>query len=60
VGTFAFGINNNGQVVGTYNDASGSHGFIYSDGTYTTLDDPAGTDTQALGINDLGEIVVIY
>jgi hypothetical protein len=28
--TFAYGINNNGQIVGTYSDASGVHGFLAS------------------------------
>ena len=37
------------------------HGFLYSDGTYTTLDDPLATgskgSTGALSINDAGQIV---
>ena len=37
------------------------HGFLYSDGTYTTLDDPASTkNTNAGGINNLGQIVGYY
>ena len=32
-----------GQIVGYYIDSSGTeHGFLYSGGTYTTLDDPLG------------------
>ena len=38
----------------------GFHGFLYSNGTYTTLDDPLGTNTEALGINDAGQIVGFY
>src|SRR4029077_2711816 len=38
----------------------GFHGFLYSNGTYTTLDDPLGTTTEALGINDAGQIVGFY
>jgi len=35
------GINDTGQIVGQYADASGKiHGFLYSGGTYTPLDDP--------------------
>jgi hypothetical protein len=35
-----------------------NHGFIY-DGSYTTLDDPFGTNgTQLLGINNTGQNVV--
>jgi probable HAF family extracellular repeat protein len=61
-GTQAFGINASGQVVGSYSDATGggTHGFLYSGGTYTTLDDPdAGPTgvTIAQGINDAGRIV---
>src|SRR5215472_288937 len=42
-GTFAQGINNAGQVVGYYSGTLGAiHGFLYSAGTYTTLDDPLG------------------
>ena len=30
-----------GQIVGEYRDAGGrTHGFLYSGGFYTTLDDP--------------------
>ena len=42
-GTEAFGINDAGQIVGNYFDSSGTeHGFLYSGGTYTTLNDPLG------------------
>src|SRR3984893_14491645 len=51
--TVARGINDAGQIVGSYVDSSGiSHAFLYSGGTYTTL--PAGAAT---GINDYGQIV---
>jgi probable HAF family extracellular repeat protein len=57
-GTVAYGINDKGQVVGAYADASGSvHGFTYSAGVYITLNDPSGVTTQALGINNKGQIV---
>src|SRR5262249_15005641 len=36
------------------------HGFIYSGGAFTTLDDPWGTDSVATGINDPGQIVGHY
>ena len=62
--TQAFGINASGQIVGEYIDASNhTHGFLYSNGTYTTLDDPSASatgGTVALGINDLGQIVGNY
>src|SRR5262249_11541444 len=59
-GTEAFGINNAGQIVGFYADASGTHGFLLSGGAYFTLDDPLGANTQAFGINDAGQIVGRY
>jgi probable HAF family extracellular repeat protein len=57
-GTVAYGLNDSGQIVGWYTDSSGTHGFEYSQGSYTTIDDPdglAGT-TALVGINDSGEI----
>lgn len=55
-------INNNGQVVGYYDDATGSHGFVYSGGIYTTLDNPdaiPGT-TYLTGINNSRQVVGYY
>ena len=61
-GTHAEAFNDAGQVVGYYFDASGGvHGFIYSAGTYTTLNDPSAENgTVAEGINDAGEVVGYY
>ena len=75
-GTYANGINSNGQVAGYFIDAAGStHGFVYTGGTWTTLDDPnasdcltsgasgvstATTTTVATGINDSGQVVGNY
>ena len=54
------GINATGQIVGDYYVSRGStHGFLYSGGHYTTLDDPLGI-TIAQGINDTGQIVGYY
>src|SRR5205085_3290340 len=40
-GTQAFGINNMGQIVGNYRDSAlNYHGFLYTVGTFITLDDP--------------------
>jgi probable HAF family extracellular repeat protein len=36
----AFGINNRGQIVGTYADAKQRRGFMLSNGTFTTLTAP--------------------
>jgi probable HAF family extracellular repeat protein len=55
--TFARGINDSGQVVGYFiANGGGSHGFIESGGVYTTIDDPAGTNTELFDINNSGQI----
>ena len=60
------GINDAGQIVGGFLDSSGiSYGFVYSNGSYTTLTDPAagassGTGTGASGINATAEVVGSY
>ena len=47
------GINDSGQVVGWYSDASGVHSFLLSGGNYIPLDVPG----LAVGINDSGQVV---
>jgi probable HAF family extracellular repeat protein len=60
-GTQATGVNNAGQVVGYYTDTSGKeHGFLYSNGTFRTLDFGTRPFTEAHGINNLGQIVGTY
>jgi hypothetical protein len=56
------GINDRGQIVGSYGDSSGAvHGFLLSHGQYTTIDDPnAFSSTFVHGINDSGQIVGVY
>jgi hypothetical protein len=59
------GNNNVGQIVGWYDDGGGSltsHGFLLSQGVYTTIDypNPGYTNTQLLGINNNGDIVGQY
>src|SRR5262249_24601204 len=42
-------------------DGTGTHGFLLSGGFYTTIDGPsATTGTEALGINDNGQILGFY
>ena len=55
-GTSVFGINNLGQVVGTYTDANDiAHAFVESGGIYTTLfPSTSGSYSSANGINDSG------
>jgi probable HAF family extracellular repeat protein len=57
--TQALGINNNGEIVGSYTDANGGmHGFHYANGEWTSIDDPSGIGiTLVNGINDNGVIV---
>ena len=55
--TQAWGINASGDVVGSYVNATGQHGFVLSGGVFTTLDfpslDPAnpvvGTEARGIG-----------
>src|SRR5262245_15225148 len=58
--TEAFGINDTGQIVGQYSDLGGTHGFLLSGRTYTTLDASATGDTFAFGMNPTGQIVGSY
>jgi uncharacterized membrane protein len=53
VGTIARGINDSGEVVGSY----GAYGYVYSNGNYLALSVPGAAETIAYGINDLGQIV---
>jgi probable HAF family extracellular repeat protein len=57
-GTNAYGINDNGEVVGTFVDAVGNHGFTYYNGIFTPFDAPnaAPGATQAYGVNNSGEV----
>ncbi len=60
--TYAWGINDSGDIVGEYRDGSGInyHGFVYDGSTYTTLDVPGARDTYAHGVNNSGDIVGYY
>jgi probable HAF family extracellular repeat protein len=63
--TTAYGINPDGDIVGTYTDAvGGQHGFLLSGGQFTTIDVPGslvgatGTlPTTVRGIDPAGDIV---
>jgi uncharacterized membrane protein len=57
----ATGINDQGVVCGFYVDISSvTHGFILNGGTLTTLDFPGSNFTQALGLNNNGQVVGVY
>ncbi len=57
-------INDRGQVIGYYFNGTTEAGFLYSNGTYTTLSDPsAGCLTGPLtpvSINDKGQVIGYY
>jgi hypothetical protein len=58
--TIADAINNRGEVAGCYTDSAGYHGYVYDNGTYTTLNVPGATGTLAEAINDRGEVAGDY
>jgi probable HAF family extracellular repeat protein len=51
-------INNRGQLVGSYTDNTGLHGFLFSNGTFAEII-PPGTLAFSIpfGIDDRGRIV---
>jgi hypothetical protein len=58
-GTQAIGINDSGEVVGSYLDsASVEHGFVKKGSTYTSIDVAGDSSTEAWGINNKGQIAV--
>ena len=58
VATQAWGINNNGDIVGFFFDGATYHGFLLSGGTFTQLDAPgASFGTLTYGINNNGSVV---
>lgn len=59
--TDASGINNAGQVVGTYYLPDGMrHGYVYDGGTYTSVDFPGAMHTFLFGIGVSGRAVGSY
>jgi hypothetical protein len=53
---YVTGINNAGQVIGQYYPNGHEMGFVYSDGTFTSIAPPGATWTTPTGINNSGEI----
>jgi probable HAF family extracellular repeat protein len=61
VASSASGINDKGEVVGIYFDSNGvQHGFLYDDGTYTTIDPPGSIETFLQPINNRGELTGVF
>jgi uncharacterized membrane protein len=59
--SFAFSINTQADIAGTFKNAVGYHGFVrHADGTFEVIDYPGAHDTQDYGINDLGEVIGLY
>jgi uncharacterized membrane protein len=59
--TAVLDINAEGDIVGSYNDAGGAHGFVLSRlGDFTTIDFPGAVFTRAAAINSRGDIVGQY
>jgi probable HAF family extracellular repeat protein len=58
--TRAMGINAQGDVVGSFDDANGTHGFIFENGRFKAFDVPASPSTQPKSSNARGEIVGFY
>jgi len=58
--TRAFGINARGDIVGSYTDRTGTHGFIRRGTAITSIDYPGSSSTEAWGINPRGDIIGRY
>jgi hypothetical protein len=57
--TIGAAINNSGHIAGGYDDGN-RHGFFYDGSNYMSLNNPLGIATEALGINNLDQIVGNY
>ncbi len=59
VATQVFGVNSQGNIVGTASDGIASIGFVYNPRTaiFTVLPNFPGLDTSAIGINEPGVVV---
>src|SRR3954452_6399047 len=56
--TEAHGINNAGQIVGSFVDGNfTTNGFLSTGGSFTQIDVPGASRTEAWGINNAGQIV---
>jgi len=59
-GTVARGLNNSGQIVGTFTQASRTLGFLYDAGTFSPIEFPGAILTNPSGINNAGQIAGFY
>jgi probable HAF family extracellular repeat protein len=62
--TQAFGLNDAGEVVGTYTTGTGNnavtHGFTWLNGKFVTVNFPTASSTTINGVNNEGDIVGFY
>jgi hypothetical protein len=63
--TNVIALNDQGEIAGTFIPHNASsfgvlHGFVYDDGTFTTVDPPGATSTSIRAINDHGEVSGYY
>src|SRR5262249_27862844 len=58
--SLALPMNPQGDIVGGYNSAGVFHGFLLSDGDFTSIDVPGANRTTAAGINARGDIAGRY
>jgi probable HAF family extracellular repeat protein len=62
--TQAFGVNDSGEVVGTYTTGSGNaavtHGFTWHAGKWTSVDINGASSTAVNGVNNEGDLVGFY
>lgn len=54
------GINNSGQITGSYDDAKGLHGFVTKRGKFTRIDVPGALATSPVALNEPGDIIGSY
>jgi probable HAF family extracellular repeat protein len=57
--TFPYGVNDKGQIAGTFQNDDGSyHGFVrHADLSFEVIEFPSGCCTQVTGINNRGEVI---
>src|SRR5712691_1548815 len=58
--TEAFGISPEGDIAGSYGNATGIHGFLLSKGAFTPIEFPGASFTAVWEINAQGDIVGNY
>lgn len=56
----SMGLNDRGDVVGTFQSQGVNHGFLFSGGALTQIDVPGARSTYASGVNNSGEVVGTY